>query len=112
MRDFRRCKEVEELGREAQQHASRQLKWFYDSEGMLVIKARLPAEAGQMFIKAIEAATHEVEATNVSAETPSVIFDRHLDSGNINVEGRNVSAERRVLNRGRIRSPVRPMHSL
>jgi hypothetical protein len=55
VRDFRRCKEAEELGREAQQQVSRELKWYYDADGLLVIKARLPAEAGQMFIKAIEA---------------------------------------------------------
>jgi hypothetical protein len=30
VRDFRRCKEVEELGREAQQQQSRKVGWFYD----------------------------------------------------------------------------------
>jgi hypothetical protein len=74
VRDFRRCKEVEELGREAQQQASRQVNWFYDSGGMLNIKARLPAEAGQMFIKAIQAACEEISSPEVSAETPNVKF--------------------------------------
>ncbi|MBM0103198.1 DUF222 domain-containing protein [Steroidobacter sp. S1-65] len=71
VRDFRRCKEAEELGREAQQQADRKLTWFHDQDGMLVIKARLPAEAGQMFIKAIEGAMEEISA-DVSAETSSV----------------------------------------
>src|SRR5688572_4658840 len=62
VRDFRRCKEAEELGREAQQQLDRKLTWFQDEDGMLVIKARLPAEAGQMFIKAIEAACEEIPA--------------------------------------------------
>ena len=74
VRDFRRCKEVEELGREAQQQASRKVSWFYDSEGMLNIKARLPAEAGQMFIKAMNAACEEISAPEISAETPNVKF--------------------------------------
>jgi hypothetical protein len=74
VRDFRRCKEVEELGREARQQASRQVSWFYDSEGMLNIKVRLTAEAGQMFIKAIQAACEEISSPEVSAETPSVKF--------------------------------------
>ena len=75
VRDFRRCKEAEELGREAQQQASRQLKWYYDADGMLVIKARLPAEAGQMFIKAIQAAMRaRFPRPEVSAETPNVKF--------------------------------------
>lgn len=44
---------------------------------MLVVKARMPAEAGQMFIKAIEAACEEIPATEempaeISAETPNV----------------------------------------
>jgi hypothetical protein len=72
VRDFRRCKEVEELGREAQQQASRKISWFYDSEGMLNIKTRLPAEAGQMFIKAMNAACEEISSPEVSAETPNV----------------------------------------
>jgi hypothetical protein len=69
VRDYRRCKEAEELGREAQQQANRELKWFYDHDGMLVIKARLPAEAGQMFIKAIEAASDEVSEPRIAAES-------------------------------------------
>jgi hypothetical protein len=74
VRDFRRCKEAEELSREAQQQASRQLTYYYDEEGMLVIKARLPAEAGQLFIKAIQAASEDVSEPRISAETPSVKF--------------------------------------
>lgn len=77
VRDFRRCKEAEELGREAQQQINRKLSWFHDSDGMVVIKARVPAEAGQMFIKAIEAACEEIPETEempaeISAETPNV----------------------------------------
>jgi hypothetical protein len=36
----------EELSREAQRQANQELKWYYDNESMLVIKTRLPAEAG------------------------------------------------------------------
>ncbi|HEY0681784.1 MAG TPA: DUF222 domain-containing protein [Steroidobacter sp.] len=78
VRDFRRCKEAEELGREAQQQLDRKLTWFHDEDGMLVIKARLPAEAGQMFIKAIEAACEEIPTEDdVSAETSSVKWRIH-----------------------------------
>jgi hypothetical protein len=74
VRDFRRCKEAEELSRDAQQQANRKLTWFHDGDGMLVIKARLPPEAGQMFIKAIEAASEEIPVAEISAETPNVKF--------------------------------------
>lgn len=77
VRDYRRCKEAEELSREAQQHASRALSWFHDSDGTLLIRARLPAEAGQLFIKAITAACEEVAERDVSAETPSVKSKLH-----------------------------------
>lgn len=72
VRDFRRCKQAEALGREAQQQVDRKLAWFHDVDGMLVIKARLPAEVGQTFIKAIEAAGEEMPAAEISAETPNV----------------------------------------
>lgn len=56
------------------QYALHGTAWYYDAEGMLVIKARLPAEAGQMFIQAIQAAPEDVSEPNVSAETPTVKF--------------------------------------
>ncbi|HEY0686621.1 MAG TPA: DUF222 domain-containing protein [Steroidobacter sp.] len=84
VRDFRRCKEAEELGREAQQQLDRKLTWFHDQDGMLVIKARLPAEAGQMFLKAIEAACEEIPTEDdVSAETPTVKWQIHSSAGRV-----------------------------
>ena len=82
VRDFRRCKEAEELGREAQQQVDRKLTWFHDEDGSLVIKGRLPAEAGRMFVKAIEAACEEIPEAetpmDVSAATPNVKWRIHL----------------------------------
>jgi hypothetical protein len=60
VRKFRRAKEAEELSREAQQHASRFLCWHYDDDGSLVMKARLPAEAGAVVMKALNAAIEEL----------------------------------------------------
>jgi hypothetical protein len=70
VRAFRRAKESQELSREAQQQANRSLSWFHDEDGSLVIKARLPAEAGAVFLKALEAAMEALPAQeNVSAAT-------------------------------------------
>jgi hypothetical protein len=69
VRAFRRAKESQELSREAQQQANRSLSWFHDEDGSLVIKARLPAEAGAVFLKALEAAGNSLPAPDVSAET-------------------------------------------
>lgn len=68
VRVFRRAKEAEELSREAQQQERRRVSWLYDSDGSLVIKATLPAEAGAVFIKAIEAAVKSAPPTRTAAE--------------------------------------------
>src|SRR5882672_806900 len=56
VRYFRRAQEAQELSREAQQQASRTVNYWYDSDGSLVLKARLPALAGAVLVKALEAA--------------------------------------------------------
>ena len=39
--------------RAAKQHASRELNYYYDEDGSLVIQARLPAEEGAVVLQAI-----------------------------------------------------------
>ncbi|MGH8284377.1 MAG: DUF222 domain-containing protein, partial [Steroidobacteraceae bacterium] len=71
VRHYRRAKEAEELSREARQRAGRGLSWFFDDDGSLVLKARLPAEAGALLIKAFDAAMEALPLlAHVSAETP------------------------------------------
>lgn len=71
VRHYRRAKEAEELSREARQQAGRGLSWFFDDDGSLVLKARLPAEAGALLIKAFDAAMEALPPlADVSAETP------------------------------------------
>jgi hypothetical protein len=74
VRYFRHAKESEELTRESQQQANRSLAYFYDHDGCLVIKARLPAQAGALFKKAIDQAVKdlwETEPQAVEADTPA-----------------------------------------
>ncbi|HKZ74801.1 MAG TPA: DUF222 domain-containing protein [Steroidobacteraceae bacterium] len=71
VRHYRRAKEAEELSREARQQAGRCVSCFFDDDGSLVIKARLPAEAGALLLKAFDAAMREIPPIDVSAETPS-----------------------------------------
>jgi Domain of unknown function (DUF222) len=65
----RREIEREELSREEQQHMNRSLTYWYDYDGSLVVKGRLPAAAGAMLVKAIEAAQEQITLEHVSAET-------------------------------------------
>jgi len=70
VRCYRRTCEAQELGREARQQARRELVFHHDDDGSLVIRARLPAEAGAVLLKALEASVAELPAPDVSAETP------------------------------------------
>lgn len=84
VRQFRRVQEVEEQSREARQHAGRGLTYHHDDDGSLVIKAQLPAEAGALVLKALEAAMRDLPlplhpmdceaGLHVSAETSQRSF--------------------------------------
>jgi hypothetical protein len=76
VRGYRRAKDAEELSREAQQQATRGVSYFYDADGSLVLKARLPAEIGALVIKALDSAlkdlaVKDLAVKDVSAETPA-----------------------------------------
>ena len=69
---FRRAQEAEELSREARQQAGRSVYFFFDEDGSLIVKARLPAEGGALLMKALEAAVESVSAPDVPAGTSVV----------------------------------------
>jgi len=60
VRQYRRVLEVEELSREARQQAGRAVAYSFDEDGSVVLKARLPAEAGMLVLKAMEAAVPDL----------------------------------------------------
>src|SRR5210317_729263 len=67
---YKRIQVNDEDAQECEQDNERKLVYYQDQDGMWVIHARLPAEAGALVIKAIEAATDPVrEEKDVSAET-------------------------------------------
>jgi hypothetical protein len=69
VRGYRRAMEAEELSREAQQQATRSVHVHHDDDGSLVIRARLPAEAGELLLKALDTAVESQYRESVSAET-------------------------------------------
>jgi Domain of unknown function (DUF222) len=69
VRGYRRAKESEELSREAQQQATRQVSHCYDADGSMILKARLPAEMGALVLKALEAAMNDVSAEISGVQT-------------------------------------------
>ena len=62
VRQFRRAKEAQELSREQEQQQNRAVSIQYDDDGSLVLKARLPAEAGAVIVKALNLAMEEAQA--------------------------------------------------
>jgi hypothetical protein len=57
-RGAERSREVQRAGR---QHAVRGLRWHYDEDGCLVIRATLPPEQGALVIEALQAAMDSLE---------------------------------------------------
>jgi hypothetical protein len=68
---YRRAQEAEELSREAQQHAQRSVSYWFDADGSLILKARLPALAGALVIKALDAALERVPSREINADRVS-----------------------------------------
>jgi hypothetical protein len=71
VRHYRRAQEAEELSREARQQANRRVTYFYDDDGSLILKGRLPAEIGALVVKALDAAVNDPAVRDVSAATPA-----------------------------------------
>lgn len=67
-RYFRHVQEAAALSLEARRQAGRTVDYWYDHDGSLVLKARLPALAGALLIKALEAAMQAVPATDVHVQ--------------------------------------------
>ncbi len=78
VRGYRRAKESEELSREARQQDTRRVSYFYDADGSLILKARLPAEIGALVIKALDAAVNERAVRGVSFETVHQAVNPHF----------------------------------
>jgi hypothetical protein len=70
VRGFRRCKEAEEISREARQQQTRCVMYRHDDDGSLILSCRLPAEAGERVRKALDLALAELpRVTDVPAGT-------------------------------------------
>ena len=48
VRHYRRAQEAEEMSSAERQRANRSIGYYFDHDGCMVLKARLPAEAGSL----------------------------------------------------------------
>ena len=76
VRAYRGLERHEECQRAQRQQASRELTYYHDDDGSLVIHARLPAEEGAVVLQALNAAmdtqreeAHDAESDDVTAVT-------------------------------------------
>jgi hypothetical protein len=88
VRGYRRAQEAEELSREARQHANRSLNYWFADDGSLMLKGRLPALAGAMLIKALDAALEATPEKEISADME--------EEGSIAYESRRADALARL----------------
>jgi len=73
VRAYRRVGHLEECERATAQHTSRELTCYYDDDGSLVIRARLPPDEGAVVLQALNAAMdaqqRDTQSDDVTAET-------------------------------------------
>jgi len=70
VRKYRRVQQVGELSREERQQANRSLRYSYDDDGSLILRARLPAETGVQVLKALEVAMADLPLPKEDLELP------------------------------------------
>jgi hypothetical protein len=90
VRAYRRVGRQAEREQAVTQHAARELTYYHDEDGSLVIRARLPAEEGAVVLQALNAAMdaryaeqNEAESDDVTAvtsETPNRFAQRRADA--------------------------------
>jgi len=68
VRAYRRVRRQEENALAMQGFAQRYLQWQWDEDGMLSLRARLPAEDGAVFLQALHAAAEAVPLEAIQAE--------------------------------------------
>jgi hypothetical protein len=83
---FRAAGRCEDDSPAESQRRERELSYYYDEDGSLVIQARLPAEQGALVLKALERAMDrqyadaEENSTDVTAETSDPVKVRRADA--------------------------------
>ncbi len=75
VRKYRRARKLQETGDAQKQHDRRSVHFYYEPDGSMLIKARLPAEKAQMILKAIELAMEQADPpeSKDSAESSGVV---------------------------------------
>jgi len=93
VRAYRSVERHEERERAAEQYACRELTYYYDDDGSLVIRARLPAEEGAVVLQALNAAMDARSAEEKEREKEE---EEPIDVTAVTSEPENRFAQRRA----------------
>lgn len=77
---YRVAKRLQEAEFANEQYNNREVTHYYDHDGCLVIKARLPAEQGALIVKALEMAMDESVGARLAGDSPHVTAETPEDS--------------------------------
>ena len=77
---YRRAKKLEDAEFAMNLHEQREVTYYYDHDGCLVMKARIPADQGELIVKALEMAIDEQDVTAETSDDPEPIAARRADA--------------------------------
>jgi len=77
---YRRAKKLEDAEFAMNLHEAREVTYYYDHDGCLVMKARIPADQGELIVRALEMAIDEQEVSAVTSEEREPIAARRADA--------------------------------
>jgi len=87
---FRRVQKLQNAEFANELYQKREVTYYYDHDGCRVMKARIPADQGELIVKALEMAMGE---RYVAEEEPEPVAARRADAGNPHLEnGLHVTA--------------------
>ena len=84
VRRYRKVRQQDDEALECRQDSERQLVYYQDDDGMWIIHAKLPPEAGALVVKAIEAVANtvdKIDEENDSAESFSEAVEAEAPTG-------------------------------
>lgn len=78
---YRRCRRLQDMEIVNRQHRDRSFSYHFDSDGCLVFNGRLPAEQGDLVVKALEMAMEKAFAETSGQPESAVASESEADPG-------------------------------
>jgi hypothetical protein len=104
VRQYRRVKRLQESAEAVHLNEDSYLRHHYDEDGSLVIEARLPPDSGALVIKALEAASEQMDTPGTAGDVSAETLCADGETGRCAIEGGpGIAADTARMARGRRR---------